>query len=148
MKKYMQYLKYVLKHKKEVFRQCVKRKMFWHAITHDLSKFRPSEFFAYAEKFYGRKPNPKKMTSVVEAKFEAAWLHHKNRNKHHWNYWVDGHGKPIPMPRKYVKQLICDWEAMGAVFGNSAASYFESKKQSMNLHAVTEYRISKELGLS
>lgn len=47
------YLLYVLEHKKNVFKVCWKRGMYLHAFTHDLSKFLPSEFFPYAERFYG-----------------------------------------------------------------------------------------------
>ena len=48
MKLYYEYLKYVLEHKKNVFKTCRKRGLKLHALTHDLSKFSPSEFIPYA----------------------------------------------------------------------------------------------------
>lgn len=109
MGKYWEYFKYVMKHKKNVFRECVKRKMYLHAFTHDLSKFSPLEFFAYAENFYGEKdctkcknymncnynqiglgsgPWAKECKEYRYKDFNDAWEHHQIRNKHHWNYWT------------------------------------------------------------
>ena len=53
MRAYWNYFLYVLQHKWYVACECFKAGLYIHAITHDLSKLRPSEFFAYAEKFYG-----------------------------------------------------------------------------------------------
>jgi hypothetical protein len=50
-------------------------------LLHDLSKFSPSEFWPYAEHFYGEKKN--------EEKFHQAWLHHVKHNDHHWEHFID-----------------------------------------------------------
>ncbi len=55
---YLKYFKYVMEHKINVFKVCYKKRRYWkgliwHGILHDLSKFSPSEFKAYAENFYG-----------------------------------------------------------------------------------------------
>jgi len=55
MKKYLDYLKYVLEHKKNVFIECWKEGLYFHAFTHDLSKLLPCEFFPYANYFYSDK---------------------------------------------------------------------------------------------
>ena len=138
--KYFKYLKYILEHKKNVAIECIKEGMFIHAITHDLSKFRPSEFFAYANYFYGTKAEKNKK------KFEMAWNDHQKRNKHHWNYWVvvDRKAVPLEMPSKYVKQMVVDWRGMSRKFGDTATEYFESNVKKMILHENTIIKI-KEL---
>lgn len=43
--------------------------------------------------------------------FSEAWLHHKGKNKHHWQYWTDFKDNkviPIEIPEKYIKEMICD----------------------------------------
>lgn len=45
-----------------------------------------------------------------------AWLHHKGRNRHHFEYWIDycigEDGKPYmggcKMPLRYVAEMFCD----------------------------------------
>jgi len=53
MKKYLQYLSYVLRHKWHVSLECFHHGLYWRGITHDLSKFLPDEFIPYARYFYG-----------------------------------------------------------------------------------------------
>lgn len=79
-------------------------------LSHDLSKFWPEEFFAYADWFYGKKSDP-------EA-YDRAWLHHLHNNPHHWQYWVmppefnpdgDHDNGCLEMPEEYVLEMIADW---------------------------------------
>lgn len=49
-------------------------------ILHDLSKFSPSEFWPYAEYFYGKKNN--------DEEFHQAWLHHAEHNDHHSEHFI------------------------------------------------------------
>lgn len=111
MQKYIEYFKYIVKHKYYVFKECIKegrkwglktnigRSMFIHAFTHDISKFSPKEFKQYAEYFYGDRNN--------EIEFKKAWGHHYSHNKHHWEFW-----RGVDIPDKYILQMICDWKAM------------------------------------
>ena len=55
MNKYFKYFHYIIRHKWFVFLECYKEGIIWRGITHDLSKFLPSEFFPYANHFYGEK---------------------------------------------------------------------------------------------
>lgn len=137
MNKYWQYLKYLLEHKKNVFKVCIKRKMYIHAITHDLSKFSPTEFIIYAKHFYGTSEEKKNREL-----WDKAWAHHIKYNKHHWQHWliyldIPGKGFAIPhaglMPKKYVKQMVCDWEAMGIKFNDSAIEYYNKNKDNIKL---------------
>ena len=129
----LQYLAYVLKHKYYVFIECIKMGLWVHAFTHDLSKLTPSEFRGYADYFYIRG------RENIEAfnEFQKSWLFHQKRNKHHWDYWVLSNGETIPMPRKFVLQMIADWRAMGKVFGDTANEYYLNNKKDMLLHVET-----------
>lgn len=142
---YWRYFWYVMSHKKNVFIESLKRGKIIHGITHDLSKFLPSEFFAYAEKFFAGDYAYKYFE--VEEDFEAAWLRHQHRNKHHWDYWVKSDGYPVEMPRKYVIQMIIDWEAMGRKFGDTAKAYYMKKKAEIKLDSQTRKRVEKLLGI-
>jgi len=123
--KYWKYLKYILKHKWYVAVECFKVGLYLHAFTHDLSKFRPSEWIPYARYFYGEYPSWWSLPGdsriqyfgltkeIVSDALDLAWLKHQKRNKHHWQYWVlhedSGQTKTLFIPRKYLKQMACDW---------------------------------------
>ena len=146
-KMYWKYLKYVLEHKKNVGIECLKMGLFLHAITHDLSKFRLSEFVPYARFFYSKdRYNSYKKSDEDDPNFEKGWNHHQKRNKHHWNYWVsitEEYGPvPIEMPMKYVKQMIADWNGMSRKFGGSTKDYFGKNRERMILHPKTIERIT------
>lgn len=135
--KHWKYLKYLLKHKWYVAVECFKAGLYLHAFTHDLSKFRPSEWLPYARYFYGHYVSiadlhgdwkfqyggPTKES--IEAAFDVAWLKHQKRNKHHWQFWVlredTGATKLIPIPRRILLQMACDWVgASKAIRGKDA----------------------------
>lgn len=134
--KHWKYLKYLLKHKWYVAIECWKCGLYIHAFTHDLSKFRPSEWFPYVEYFYG-KTNDLKQTEPddyrywtarmpVERAFDFSWLKHQKRNKHHWQYWVlhedSGALKTLPLPYNILLQMACDWiGASKAIRGKDAS---------------------------
>ena len=51
--------------------------------------------------------------------YSSAWLHHKGRNKHHWEYWIDFTSQgiiAIEMPIKYVVEMFCDRVAATMVY--------------------------------
>ena len=161
MKKYIKYLMYILEHKKNVFKTCWKRGLYLHAFTHDLSKFRPSEFIPYARYFYGRyiphavlsniagiKNKDKILTKEkVKEDFEKAWKKHYSRNKHHWNYWCR---KDVPkdIPDKYLQQMIADWEGMSLKFGDTAQSFYIKNYWDIKLTWNSRIRLERMLGLT
>jgi hypothetical protein len=84
----------------------------WRLITHDLSKFGPSELRHYGRQFFGKADDP--------AGFIRCWIHHQNHNDHHWEYWIPrtGHnrccppyvdGVPVEMPEGAVLEMVADW---------------------------------------
>ena len=97
----------VLRHKHKVFWHCVKCGLIWRGIVHDLSKFTPEEFFE-SVKYYQGNRSPIGVCRR-ETGMSRAWLHHKGRNKHHIEYWLDGDCAVTPMmPYKYAVECVCD----------------------------------------
>ena len=145
--KHWEYLKYLLKHKWYVAIECFKRGLYLHGITHDLSKFRSSEWFPYVEYFYGdfginNKCPAKWITQKcfeVQRAFDIAWLKHQHRNRHHWQHWLllgdEGEIKPIHIPFNILMQMACDWiGASKATRGKSASPaewYGKVKKETI-----------------
>lgn len=87
MSKIIKHFNLVMTHKFYVFKNCFKARIFWRGIKHDLSKFSPTEFCESVKYFTGDKSpidNCKK-----EKGWSKAWLHHKGRNRHHYEYWQD-----------------------------------------------------------
>lgn len=101
-------------HRKLVREGCFRAGLYWQGLTHDLSKFSPTEFFVGAKYFQGdRSPN----NAEKEAKgYSSSWLHHKGRNKHHFEYWIDytmpGTSEKLligmKMPVRYVVEMFMD----------------------------------------
>jgi hypothetical protein len=151
---YWDYFKYVIKHKWYVAKVCIRKGMFIHAFTHDLSKFLPSEFIPYAKNFFGTK------TDLSDREFQMGVLFHYHRNKHHYAYWIGTNGKVFNMPERYAKQLVADWIAMSWVKIESRlgeCSFNEAREDTIKYYKVleekrltpmTNYYIHKHLGIS
>jgi hypothetical protein len=111
VKSFFGHLKTVVHHKNLVFIHCRQCGIPFQGIRHDLSKFSPVEFIPGVKYFQGnRSPNTKERELIG---YSAAWLHHKGRNKHHFEYWTDYNLKtktvsPVKMPKKYVIEMFCD----------------------------------------
>ena len=168
MKHYIQYLKYVLNHKRYVMVECFKEGMYWQGITHDLSKFLPSEFSPYANYFHNTDGSSKvirdktgyyQAAETGDPKFTVAWLYHQNRNPHHWQFWVlaldDGGTLPVPMSEKYAKEMVCDWVGAGKAQGYisppgnrymETRSWYTKNKDNMVLHEDTRRYVESIIG--
>lgn len=147
---YWNYFKYIIQHKWFVFLECLKIGQPIHGITHDLSKFLPSEFFPYAKFFFQTdRTKQYKKSDKSNINFQQGWFLHQKRNKHHWNYWVSITRKeeiiPIPMPTKYIMQMIADWRAMSRKFGGNPYEYYKKEKPKMILHVKTIDKIESIL---
>ena len=70
-----------------VLKHCIKAGIFWRGLLHDLSKYSPSEFLAGVKYFQGNR-SPNEMERELFG-YSSAWLHHKGRNRHHFEYWND-----------------------------------------------------------
>ena len=114
---------------------CFRVGLIWQGLTHDLSKYAPTEFRVGAKYFQGtRSPN----TAEREEKgYSEAWMHHKGRNKHHYEYWSDLNRQTrryeyVPMPRKYLVEMVMDRRAACMVYqgknynSGAALTYLEN----------------------
>jgi hypothetical protein len=163
MKIYIKYLNYLVKHKWYVTVECFKQGLYWRGLVHDLSKFTPREFFPYAQHFYGPFAAQKKRdgsgyykpTDTGDPAFDIAWLHHQNRNKHHWQYWCcvadDGTVKIYDMPLVYRMEMVCDWNGAGKAQGfknkDQTKNWYLKNKDKMVLSTVTREWIENEIGI-
>lgn len=107
IKKLFGHLGVVTKHRHRVFINCIKCGIPFRGLVHDLSKFSPTEFFESVKYFDGHR-SPIGVCRRATGK-SLAWLHHKGRNRHHIEYWLDGDCEITPaMPYKYAVECICD----------------------------------------
>ena len=109
----------VFRHKARVFVNCTKCGLFWRGLVHDWSKFSPEEFFE-SVKYYQGNRSPIGVCRR-ETGMSRAWLHHKGRNKHHIEYWLDGDCLVTPlMPYKYAVECVCDKLAATRTYAKKA----------------------------
>ena len=106
------HFKTITYHKLLVMKYCFKVGLIKQGLLHDLSKYTPVEFSA-GIKYYKGTVSPNGIQKRVEG-YSAAWLHHKGRNKHHFEYWIDYGLDPskgligMDMPTKYVVEMFID----------------------------------------
>lgn len=106
------HFKTITSHKLLVMKYCFRIGLYRQGLLHDMSKYAPTEFLKGARYYQGtRSPNN---AEREDTGLSVSWLHHKGRNKHHFEYWVDyGIGAEhvlagMPMPRKYIAEMIMD----------------------------------------
>jgi len=154
--KHLKYLWYLLQHKWFVFLECCRVGLYWRGLVHDLSKFRPSEWFPYAEYFYGKQPLERqdgyyKPTDTGNPAFDFAWLLHQKRNRHHWQWWVlprdDGSIRILPMDPASRLEMLCDWRGAGRAQKNnlSTAEWYKKHKDKLQLHPETRKWVEETL---
>lgn len=111
-------------HRKWVRHYCWGMGLYWQGLTHDLSKYSPTEFME-SVRFYQGTSSP--IDAAKKAKgYSDAWFHHKGRNKHHYEYWMDNFdlgGENIVMPYKYFAEMVCDYLAAGRAYMGKNFSY-------------------------
>ncbi len=123
--KWFEHLKTISYHKYLVMKGCFAVGLYWQGICHDLSKYSPTEFFVGAKYFQGdRSPNNAEREEIG---YSTSWLHHKGRNKHHYEYWTDYSLErpdravsPVKMPEKYVIEMLMDRIAASKVYRKDA----------------------------
>jgi len=129
-----------------VIAHCFRAGIGWQGLFHDLSKYAPTEFFEGARYYQGtRSPNE---AAREDYGYSRAWLHHKGRNRHHFEYWMDYNPKtkqnePVKMPLKYVIEMFCDRVAASKIYqgknytDRSALDYFLAAKGRRVIHPET-----------
>ena len=110
------------------------------AENHDRSKWGVPEYNDYDAYFYGGN-----RSYQVVMNFNYAWLHHQHKNPHHWQYWVlinDDQAEgtmPLPMPMRYIYEMIADWWTFSWKDGNlfEIFDWYELNKSYILLHRAT-----------
>lgn len=109
----------ITRHRHKVMVHCFRAGIGWQGLLHDLSKYSPAEFIPGARYYQGtRSPNERERE---EKGYSAAWMHHKGRNRHHFEYWTDlnmqtKRYEPVPMPLRFVKEMFCDRVAASKIY--------------------------------
>lgn len=147
------HFKKICKHKYYVGKYCWKIGLYWQGITHDLSKFSPIEFFESVKYYQG---NRSPIDACKEKNgYSKGWLHHKGRNPHHYEYFVDNLDlgeTAIQMPFKYAAELICNYIGAGKAYMGKNFTYekeyewwLEKKSKPLMIHPVIIYFIEDVL---
>jgi uncharacterized protein DUF5662 len=159
MRAHLKYLSYVLRHKWFVFLAGLKLGVpFVALITHDWSKFLPSEWGPYVRYFYGNFPEfpdgvlvPKMFTREwVQPAFDVAWNHHQKRQPHHWQYWLltfdHGGTVALPMPDRFAREMVADWHGAGRALGkDDTVGWYLANCEKMILHPDTRRQVENLL---
>lgn len=118
------HFKKICTHKYWVAYYCFKAGIPWRGIKHDLSKFHPIEFWE-SVKYYQGDSSPIDACKKAEG-VSKAWLHHKGRNAHHYEYWQDNFdkgGMPLQMPFKDALEMVCDYLGAGRAYSGKKFTY-------------------------
>lgn len=155
MGKIWKHFKTITRHKLLVAKGCFQIGLYKQGILHDLSKYSPSEFFVGVKYYQGtRSPNNAEREEIG---YSSAWLHHKGRNKHHMEYWIDYSADMnkgmtgMEMPIKYVVEMFCDRVAACKVYkgeeynDESALEYYKRGHHKYMIHKNSDELLCKLL---
>ena len=151
-KRFFLHLHTVDTHRYEVMKNCFKCGLYSQGLSHDLSKYSPEEFLVSVKYFQGdRSPY---MYEKEKYGFSYGWLHHKGRNRHHWEYWYDmikGEWVPLEMPLPFFIEMVCDRVAACRIYQKenytqrSALEYFYNRNDRFYMHEKTAAKLEAVL---
>lgn len=157
MKKIWSHFKTITEHKLLVMKYCFKVGLYKQGFLHDLSKYSPEEFWTGVYYYQGNR-SPNAAEREVHG-FSKAWLHHKGRNKHHFEYWIDfsikkddglvGH----KMPLNYVIEMVMDRIAASRIYkgkdytDRSALEYYQREKNFIVINPETRKLLERLLSM-
>lgn len=136
----------ITKHRHKVISHCFRVGIGRQGLRHDLSKYTPAEFIPGAKYYLGtRSPNERERELFGSS---MAWMHHKGRNKHHFEYWNDLNLRthkyePVPMPLRYLTEMFCDRVAASKIYqgdrytDSHPLEYFRKGNAAKKMHAET-----------
>ena len=136
-----QHLKTINHHKWLVLCGCFRVGLYRQGLAHDLSKYTPTEFLVGAKYYQGtRSPNG---AEREDKGYSEAWMHHKGRNRHHYEYWTDMNRETrryesVPMPRRYLVEMVMDriaacktYQGNAYTDGSALEYYLKSMERSL-----------------
>ncbi|MDY3918514.1 MAG: DUF5662 family protein [Candidatus Limivivens sp.] len=152
----IKHFKTITSHKILVMKSCFRVGLYRQGLMHDMSKYFPTEFLVGCKYWQGfQSPNN---AERLDKGYSQAWLHHKGRNRHHFEYWIDysiqkdGHPmEGMKMPRKYVAEMLMDRIAASKIYNGEAytdhdpLTYFRKGKQHYMIHPETARQLEKLL---
>ena len=133
-------------------KHCFRIGLYKQGLLHDLSKYMPSELLMGFLYYDDGKSSPNNGERRDKG-YSAAWMHHKGRNRHHFEYWTDYSLHPVEkkyplqavqMPRKYVAEMLMDRISASKNYNKETYTrhhpleYFEHGKSHYLLHPQTE----------
>lgn len=144
------HLKTINHHKYLVTKTCFQVGLYKQGILHDLSKYHPIEFIPGIVYYQGDRSPIAKEKEVNG--YSMGWLHHKGRNPHHFEYWIDyGFDKGklellgMKMKKKYVAEMICDRISASKNYqkdkytDRSALDYYMMTRSAMVIHKESDF---------
>ncbi|MGM9617909.1 DUF5662 family protein [Butyricicoccus sp.] len=154
---WLRHLRTINHHRMLVCQHCFRVGLYRQGLMHDLSKYNPVEFMTGVRYFQGyRSPNT---AERLDKGYSSAWLHHKGRNKHHLEYWIDyslDEDSPMAgmkMPVQYVVEMFCDRVAACKTYQKEAYTdaspleYYEHSKTHYILHPETRALLETMLAM-
>lgn len=143
------HFKTITHHKYLVAKGCFRIGLYRQGLLHDMSKYSPAEFKVGVKYYQGtRSPNN---AEREDRGYSSAWLHHKGRNKHHFEYWQDyclqgekGLLVPVPMPDRYIAEMIMDRIAASKVYKGAdytdaaPLEYYRMGREHPSIHPDTQ----------
>ena len=145
-KKTWGHFKTITHHRFLVMAGCFRVGLIYQGLTHDLSKYSPTEFWEGARYYQGnRSPNA---AEREDKGYSEAWMHHKGRNRHHYEYWTDMNRQTrsyesVPMPKRYLAEMVMDRIAACKTYEGkaytpaSALNYFLKSRERELMHPKT-----------
>ena len=145
------HFKTITEHKLLVMKHCFRIGLYRQGLMHDLSKYMPIEFLMGCRYYADGKASPNN-NERLDRGYSAAWLHHKGRNRHHFEYWTDLSPvtrtyEPVDMPVRYLCEMVADRIAacktyQGAAYTDaSALQYLDRAQESRLVHPNTMKRL-------
>lgn len=142
----LRHFRTITRHRHRVIAHCFRAGIGWQGLFHDLSKYTVAEFWPGAKYYLGtRSPNDAQRRAEG---YSSAWLHHKGRNRHHFEYWLDyspvtHRVEPVEMPLRYVVEMFCDRVAASKIYqganyrSDHPLEYFMAGKPRRVVHPAT-----------
>lgn len=160
--KVWQHFHTITAHKILVLKGCFRVGLYRQGLLHDMSKYGPTEFWAGCKYYKGyMSPNN---AERFDKGYSAAWLHHKGKNKHHLEYWIDYGIDPtneksegtkmvgMKMPINFVAEMFIDRVSASKNYqkekytDESSLIYYNNSKDHYILHpdtrAMLEYLLT------
>ena len=150
MRNAWRHFKTITHHRHLVMLGCFRVGLIRQGLCHDLSKYSPTEFSAGVRYFQGtRSPNTAEREALG---YSTAWMHHKGRNKHHFEYWTDlspitKRYEPVEMPTKYLVEMVMDRRAASMIYKGKdytpgdALAYHERSFEKDLMHPETRRQL-------